>query len=359
MALKGLVSSDWHLLGMAKVLGTKACEWQFREINKIYEHATQHSIEHIFVPGDISDVARLDEENFIALVSHLLTWDSSIKTYYIRGNHDRESRFRSSLDVLEVLCNGGIFKNFKLYSTAETVSIDGVNVSFLPFPETNVPEAKDKKPRLIFAHLETAGAIGDNGRPLKHGNDDKVNRTSKDYVISGHIHQYQEIKSKRFLYNGNPFQKNFGEQLPKGFIEIDAFYKDKGSRLVVNHTFINSKPNFTLVNLLINSQKDWSKLKKDPSIRYKLWIDRNEGILVPKDLTREYPNVISLNGIDGSKSKTSQDVLEVATKGITIQDLPKFNPLTGLKKFVLKEGLDKRSAKKARDYVLDALNTLR
>lgn len=355
MALEALVTSDWHLCGMYKPLGSAAPKMQFTEIDKIYAHAVENGFKHVFVPGDISDVSRMDEENFMMLVRHLMKWDSLIQTVYMRGNHDVEHKFKTSLDVLEVLCEVGVFKNFKLMTRAETLKIDGVNVSFLPWPANEAPKAKDGRGRLIFAHIETAGAIGDNGRPLKHGNDDQVVRTENDFIVSGHIHQYQELKKKRIVYVGTPYQKNFGESLPKGFIEIKAGYKKGDDKLQFKHTFVNNRPNFVLENFVVKEQGDWDKLKADPNIRYKVYVDRNAGVIVPKNITQLFPNVVHLSGVN-TASKSIEEVLEEArSNGSDAQDLPKINPLTGLKKFLRKENVDEKLFKKARQYVREGM----
>ncbi len=355
MALDGIVTSDWHLGGLYKPLGGRAPQMQFTEINKVYAHALENGFSKVFVPGDISDSPRLDEENFMLLVTHLLTYDDSIDTYYMRGNHDVEHKFKTSLDVLAVLCEAGVFKRFKLFTAADTVKIDGVNVSFLPWPSFEAPKAEDKKGRLIFAHIETAGAIGDNGRKLKGGNEDKVVRTPNDYIISGHIHQYQELKSKRLTYVGTLYQKNFGESLPKGFIEFKAGYKQGERKLQFKHTFINNRPNFVLENLVIQDQSDWEKIKADPNIRYKVFVDRNAGVIVPKGLTQAFPNIVHVAGVNTAGMSLEEAVEATRGESVTSGDLPTINPMSGLKKFLVKEGVDKAQMKKARNYVREAM----
>ncbi len=356
MALEGVITSDWHLTGMYKPLGARAPELQFAEINKVYNHATANGLDKVFVPGDLCDSPVMDEENFIRLLTHLIMWDSEVETYYMRGNHDVEHKFKTSLDVLNVLVEGGMFKRLRILNQAETLKIDGVNVSFLPWPSFEAPEAKDGRGRLIFAHIETAGAIGDNGRKLKGGNEDKVIRSANDYIVSGHIHQYQEMKKKRLTYVGTLYQKNFGESLPKGFLEFKAGYKKGDDKLQFKHSFIDSKPNFILENLVIKDQADWDKIKKDPNIRYKLFVDRTAGILVPKNLTQMYPNIVHITGVN-TASMSIEEVVEAA-RGASAQvgDLPKFNPTTGLKSFLKREGVtDKAAHKKARSLVREAM----
>lgn len=359
MALEGMLTSDWHLGGMYKPLGGKAPAMQFTEINKVYKYALENGKEHVFVPGDISDTPRLDEENFMLLVTHLLTYDDSINTYYIRGNHDVEHKFKTSLDVLSMLCDGGVFKRFKLFTRADTITIDGTNVSFLPWPDMEAPAAKNGKGRLIMAHIECAGAIGDNGRALKSGNEDQVVRTADDYIVSGHIHQYQELKKKRLLYVGTLYQKNFGESLPKGFCEFRAGYKSGEKKLNFKHTFINSRPNFVLENFIVKDQSDWARLKADPNIRYKLFVDRNSGVIVPKGLAQQFPNIVHITGVNTAGMSLEEAVEATRGEGVTAGELPTINPMSGLKDFLKKEGVvDKSKLRRARDYVKEAMHAV-
>lgn len=355
MALEALSTSDWHLGGMYKPLGGRAAELQFNEIHKVYHYGLEHGVPRIFVPGDISDSPTLDEENMIRLVTLLVTYDDEIETHYMRGNHDVKSKFKTSLDLLAVLADAGVFKRFKLHTKANTSMIDGVNVSFLPWPSFEAPKADNGKGRLIFAHIEAIGAIGDNGRPLKAGNEEKVIRTADDYIVSGHIHQYQELKKKRMMYVGTLYQKNFGESLPKGFIHFKAGYKKGESKLQFKHDFINSRPNFVLESKVIKGPEDFADLKADPNIRYKLFVDRNAGVIIPKHLTQKFPNIVHISGVN-TKGMSMEEVLE-ATRGesVTAGDLPQINPMMGLKPFLRKEGLDKGSMKKARSYVQEAM----
>lgn len=373
MALRGVLTADWHIEGMGNVFPNgSATQRQLAEIRKIYKYAGDHAIEHVFVPGDISDKTVLSESALIALITLLLQYDDHFTTYYMGGNHDFHSvesvkgtaargvgaadaeegvTSKTSLDVLRLLVDNGFLKRFKLFYAPDLLKIDGVNVCFMPFPHQKV--LASPKPPLVLAHLEVAGAVGDNGRVLKHGNDEKFIRQAGDFVLSGHIHQYQHLKAKRFIYCGSPYQKNFGEALPKGFVEFTAKYA--GGKLVVTHDFVNNKPGFTLQQKLIQSSADWEQLEHDASIRYKILI--GEGVIVPKNVMRDFPNIVYLKG--ANKGTTVKTDGTIDTSGsLTVQDLPKFNTRTGLTKYLKAAELNGPQIKRAKSLVSEALNHL-
>jgi len=306
-----------------------------REIKKPYEYALSQGIKYVFVPGDISDSHHMDDHTFIQLLTLLLTYDEHITTFYLRGNHDVAHKYKTSLDALEFMAKNNFFKNFKVYSSPKAVGIDGVSVGFIPFPGS---EVKAKRPPLIFAHVEEPGAIGDNGRPLKT-KESQIIRRAGDYMISGHLHQFQVLEARRTLYNGSPYQKTFGESLPKGFVDFKAEYV-KG-KLEVDHEFINSHPNFELRNILIRKSSDWEKIVDDPNIRYKVVVDKSAGVVVPKDITLSRPNIVYLNGSDSLvKVKDVHDI-----EGQSLASLPIFNPIKGLRAYLERSGLDEVTVK--------------
>lgn len=350
MALQGIVTSDWHLLGMNAIFKSPL-ERQMAEIHKPYRYAIEHGIQHIFVPGDMCDVPFMDDHTLIALITFLLSYDDQVDTHYQVGNHDVAHSKKTSMDVLKVLADSGFFKRFHLYSQPTIKKIEGVNCVFMPFPHEKVPDCP--KPPVVFAHIEVQGAIGDNGRPLKHGNDDRFIRQKGDYVFSGHIHQHQILHKKRFAYCGSLYQKNFGEALPKGFIEFEAKYV-KGE-LKVKPTFIVSKPDFTLETKIITSSDDWDTLSREENIRYKILTE--EGIVVPKNIMRDFPNIIYLKGA-GKSVKVNMESEDGETASATIKDMPKFGVTTGLKRYLKSAELDKRQIKRAQELVKEARHSL-
>lgn len=348
--LSGVVCSDFHLGGMNRVLPDPTA-WQMRELHKPFKYALSKGIPNVFIPGDASDSPVMSERDFIAFVTLILTYDQSLNITYILGNHDVHSKEKASMDVLRLFHDNQTFKNFRLVYATEQEDVDGVNVVYVPYPDCVVPEPEKRgRPPLVFAHTETPGAIGDNGYPLKT-REDHLKRVPGDFVISGHIHKYQHLRKQRWIYCGSPYQKNFGEDLPKGFIEFQASYEQ--GKLSVNHQFVNSKPGFVLETVNIESEDDWGSLVEDPARRYKIQVDR--GIRIPKDLTTRFPNIVQVNNQMAGRGNTGTDqegeVVKARPAEITT------TVKTGLGQWLKSSGLDRRQRDMARGMVDDAIKS--
>lgn len=343
--LEGIASSDWHFEGLKKHFANHD-ERILTEIDKIYQYAIRNGIRHVFVPGDIADTPTLPFESYIGLVLFLKKYDGLIDTHYIAGNHDFSDIDKTSLDFLKVLCDTGYFKSFHLYLKPERVIVDDVPVNFLPYPCLETLSS-GRKGALNFAHVEYSGAIGDNGRTLKTKHELAV--IDNDFTVSGHIHQYQFMGSKRAVYCGNPFQKNFGEALPKGFIHFKA--KNVKGRIEFKHKFVDNKPNFILQNVDIEDMSDLKKLKDDDNIRYKLRVAQD--IVLPSDIMLQYPNITG--GIfyaSGQKASIEEDLKELIVEKSNIRID------TGLKRYLSSQGFDNKQIKEARTLVNEAKNQL-
>lgn len=343
--MKGIATGDWHLGSLEKHFDN-ALERQFHEIDKMYQYAVSKGIPHIFVNGDISDTPVLSYSAYIMLFNFLRKYDGIIETHYIAGNHDFAEVGKTSLDFLKVLCDNGIFKSFHVYLQPEQKKIEDTYVNFCPYP---VLEAIDcKRGALNLCHVEYNGALGDNGRKMRVKAESEFTQPDKDFTISGHIHQYQMLESKRALYSGNPYQKNFGEALPKGYVRFET--ESKKGILNFDHRFVNGNPDFTLRQLLIEQTSDLEQLKKNDSIRYKLWIGNK--VKVPDDLLSRYPNITG--GIfDLETKKKTENIVEREKVEAHTFDL-KF----GLKKFLKKQGHDKKQIKMGQSIVDEVLNEL-
>lgn len=324
--LSFLVTSDWHLEAMKKHFPEDHLERQFSSLDRIYQYALTKGITHIIIPGDISDRQKMDDETKARLLHFFMKYEGIIESHYIGGNHDWADATATSMDLINQFCDWKFLKSLHVYMKPKQVKIEGITVNMLPHPAR--ASIKSKKPALNFCHVEASGAKGDNGRLLKVKKDIAVHED--DFTISGHLHMYQYLKKKRFLFGGAPYQKTFGESRPKGFLECSAKYKN--GKLIVKHDFVTLKPNYQLDTVSISRQKDWSKLEVNPSIRYRVYVD--DGVTVPADIRTRIPNIAQILGMGhGGKD------LDVSR--INVDHIGEFEvePLNGLKDWLKTSGL--------------------
>jgi DNA repair exonuclease SbcCD nuclease subunit len=337
--LEGIAFSDVHLDGLNKHF-PDANDRILAEMEKIYQYAYSNGIKHVFIPGDLSDTPDLDWDTYGKLYDLFLRHDENLYTYYIMGNHDFGDIENTSMNFMHKLATSKAFKRLKIILKPERVVIENVPVNFLPYP--CLKTLSTKQGALNFAHVEYSGAIGDNGRSLKTKHELETHKN--DFTISGHIHQYQFMKAKRAVYCGNPFQKNFGEALPKGFIHFKASMD--GNRVAFQHKFVENKPNFTLQNVEINDLNDYKKLVYADNVRYKLHVA--EDVPIPADLMIQYPNITGgIHKAGAKKSNVSED------ESIKVENID-IDPMFGLKEFMVAEGFDKEMIKAGRKEVKKA-----
>lgn len=346
--LKGISTSDWHLDGgLTRFFPNTATQKQLHEIEKICRYALEHDIKNIFIPGDLTDKARISEDTFIRLVALFLKFPT-LTFYYLLGNHDFVHVGRTCIDVLKVFIDNSALANVKIFEAPKVVTLGGVDVGFVPFPATEAP--KNKRPMLLFAHVEEAGAVGDYGVALKSATMG-IKRSKRDFVITGHLHTYQHIKEKRIIFNGSPYQKTFGESPVKGFIEFSAKYNAEGN-LMVRHQFVDNRCEFKLIDRRIENTSDWDELEVGEHVFYKLHL--GEGIVVPKNITKDFPNIVSMNGVS-YKGREFTETIEKKDTSL----LPRYTPLTGLVDFLHGFELDKAEIKMAVKMVKEAIEHLK
>lgn len=333
--LEALVTSDWHLEGLANHFPNDHVDRQLETIDRIYQYAVEHGIKHIFIPGDITDKFKMDDETKRKLMQHFLKYEGVIESYYCGGNHDWADMSSTSMDLIKTFTEWSFLKSLHIYLRPEQVVIDGIVVNFLAHPAKE--SIKNKKPCLNFCHVEAVGALGDNGRPLKTKKDIKVDE--RDFTISGHIHLYQVLAKKRFIYCGSPYQKTFGEALPKGFIHIRCQYKNK--QLELKHKFLDSKPGFRLETVLVEQQKDWARLEVNPAIRYRVIV--KDDVAIPVDIRTRVPNISQINS-----TNKRVDLDNIDTVDVSELELADIDPRDGLKDYLKASGIKKSLRVQAR-----------
>lgn len=323
-------SSDWHLTNESDHFPNLLSR-QMYEIRKIYQYCVENGIRHLMCPGDIGNTDKLEEAVKLALIDLWDEYDGHVTTHYIPGNHDFNNINRTSMDVFNRLQKK--FKSLHIYMKPTSLELEGVRVNMLPFPCVESP--KSKIGSLNFSHISYNGAIGDNGRKLRVANEFIQN--PNDFNVSGHIHTYQYMETKNALYNGSPYQKNFGESLPKGFVHLKA--RMSKNAVDVRHKFVEAKPSFQFINLRIDTRADLKKLSTSDSIRYKLWVAPD--VILPDDLKLRFPNITG--GIFDLSSKSAK-VEELVVAQQTVKNI---NAKKRLKSFLSKSGHDANFVKAA------------
>lgn len=333
--LEAIVTSDWHLEGLSNHFPQDHVERQLETIDRIYQYALEQGVKHVFIPGDITDKFKMADETKRKLLQFFLKYEGIIESHYCGGNHDWADMTETSMDLIKTFTEWDFLKSLHIYLRPEQVVIDGIVVNFLPHPAKE--SIKHKKPCLNFCHVEAVGALGDNGRPLHAKKDIKVD--PRDYTISGHIHLAQVLEKKRFEYCGSPYQKTFGEALPKGFIHIRAQYVKK--ELVVKRKFVDSKPGFRLETVVIENQKDWSRLEVNQAIRYRVIV--KDEISIPADIRTRVPNISQINS-----TNKRVDLDNIDTVDVSELELSDIDPRDGLKDYLKASGIKKSLRVRAR-----------
>ena len=331
MAFEFLVTSDWHIGSLTNVFAD-ALPKQLIELHKIYGYALENGIKYVIVPGDMTDTTVLKNHEAIELIRFFSYYDDKIETHYISGNHDYHSSNRSSIDLLKHLADEQLFENLHVHIDPSCIKFGGVNVNFVPYPHT---ERTNKKGNCInFVHMDTEGASDDNGYSAKIRHEFEYGKS--DITISGHIHKHQVIKSKRWVFCGNPYQKKFDETSPKGFLHCKT--ATKNGVLKFSFDFIKSRPEFVLKTVAIKSAKDVELLDKNNNIAYKL--EPEDGVLLPSDIGATY-NIVAI------KNKFVAPAASITSVNSNLR--------TGLKKFLTNCDLSDVQIKRAITEVKEAI----
>lgn len=333
---------DLHLDKLSGIL-PNANALQIKEAEKVFEYAQENGISNVIFLGDIGEKHSLSEEASI-LFCELLRSYPKITKRIILGNHDFANDGTHSLTFLKYLNNNSFFKNVRIYTQPKSVPIGGVEFFFLPYPYTAF-NVQDRRPFIKIAHIEIAGTKRDNGCVALEGIELPK---SKDYWVIGHLHTRQ--KGKRYYYPGTLFQTNFGESLPKGFLHLNARYKDDA--LDLKKTWIKNDPSFTLTNLEIQTKHDFAKVDSNPLHLYKIFI--KDGVTLPENFLVEHPNVVKSVGFKTKKELTvlrDEQIIEINGEG-----LDEFSPYAGAHKFIKEKATSKKHARRAIALLNEAKN---
>lgn len=343
--LKAIITGDWHFEKLCRFFPYGAdIDIHSRVIDSMCVYAVENCIKHVIIPGDLTHKPSMGDEYMTALIYVLAKYKNLLTFHYIPGNHDFKERGKCSSDVLEALNKCSLLPHFTIYKQVTDVVIDGTRVVFVPYPNTTYEKGD---PALVIGHVEQVGATGDNGLPLRKVSDNHTIALHEgDMLVSGHLHTHQYIKKRRTLFPGAPYQTTFGEQGPKGFVHLRAAPGE--TSLKTSWEFVHTPRLFKLINLVVNTDSDWAKIKKSDRIFYK--VTKAAGITTPKDLTREYPNVMSVTGEFDRTALAETLKADIVVDAIT--------PTTGLTEFMRKSGLTRDERRLAKEIVTDIINEL-
>jgi len=215
-------------------------------------YAVERGIQHVFMLGDTCSKPRMSYESHIALLG-LLDEFPSLHFHFILGNHDMYGDDPAAGHSLQLLMQARR-PNVSVYTKPTKKLIDGCKVQFLPFPHRSFdPHA------LNIAHVDVAGAVNDNGRPVK--SDDE----SKAVAIIGHIHKAQRVRNTYFP--GTLYQTRYGESEDKSFAHVRF-----NSPRDYNVQLRRHDPAVLLRTLIVKSKEDLDNADASPHILYRLII---------------------------------------------------------------------------------------
>lgn len=298
---------DLHLDALTKHFpGDLSYQLQYFEIEKALDYAISSGIKHAIFLGDVSEHWQLSQLGQQYLNRLLVQYDGRIQMYWILGNHDfAEDGRHSFLPIIELL---PILKTTRIFTSPETVSIDGVKFNFSPYPHK-----KEVANAVNVGHFEVSGSTRDNGHKIKSAHNPKP----KALWIMGHLHTPHTVGS--VYYAGTLYQLNFGESLPKGFLRIQARMRNG----VLQHkiTRIKNTPRFQFFNLPVESKEDLRKIQNNPLFLYKLFVSSEYDL--PLSVLDSFPNIVDHKGFSNKKeleAMMDDTVLDIGEDNIPVFD---------------------------------------
>lgn len=322
--MEAVVTSDWHLDVLNSIYSTnieEGIQLQIKDIQKSFEFAMDEGILTVIVAGDIGQRCELSAVAKYHLLNLLLQYDNVLHIHLILGNHDYHRNGVHSLSLVELLCTKHKFSTVFLYTSPTQVTIEGERFYFLPFPHT-----EGREDCINIAHLEPTGAVRDNGHLIRKGH-----QLSGQWVI-GHLHQYQKLA--KAVLPGTLYQCNFGEKLPKGFIQLTVKQGE------VSHRFIQITPSFTFTTVQVDTVEDWKQLSKRDTDFYRVYTAPN--LTVPEDIYH-YRNILQISGTQFTPTDTNTQMVQA------LEDDPEV-----LHQFLKTFNLDKYQLKRAKVLISEA-----
>lgn len=286
MTLLALGIGDVHEDGPLARLIPDYADMTGREIDRVCQYGRERGINVIFKYGDVGDSPRMSYEGQRALL-RTYRRNKDMEFHVILGNHDKFSTDSAAGHSMDLLLEC-VPKNVHIYTEPSDVEVNGHMVRFLPWPHQNF-----NKRMLNVAHVETAGALSDSGRPFEG---DELYKGSAVAVL-GHLHTMHKVKNR--YYSGTLWQQNFGEKKKKYFHHIE--WNGPDDYEITNVRFHSE---YTLHTVVISSSKDLEKIPQGPKDLVKLVV--RDGADVDAASWARMTNVVKVNAY-----RTKEELAEV------------------------------------------------
>jgi DNA repair exonuclease SbcCD nuclease subunit len=326
-AMRGVFIGDLHKDRLKKLFGEKSNALQIEEIRKPLEYALEKGIRTVIFGGDVCEREVMSYDAHLRLIELIVEYGHKRKLdiHIILGNHDFAEDGTHSLLILELMAKLGLLK-CHIYTKPKQVALEEIPFTFLPFPHKKMAS---KVATVNIGHFEVKGSMRDNGSRSKS---DHVIKRDQNLWLLGHLHTSQQ-PFPNVYFSGTLYQLNFGESLPKGWVDFSVKHTKSG-KLVHGVDLIRNDPAFKLFSLNIETARDLRKIKPNPLYQYSLFV--HEGVELPENVRIEYPNIAQLSGY---KTKRELEALQQNTMlPIDQQTLKEVSIFYGLKENLRKQG---------------------
>jgi DNA repair exonuclease SbcCD nuclease subunit len=201
-------------------------------MSKFYENVffptiKEHGITEVYDLGDTFD--RRKFINFHSLKAAKDMWfdplrENGITLHSIVGNHTAYYKNTNEVNTMELLFKD--YENMRLYSSPETIEVDGVSIAMLPWIcsgnyEESMAFIKETPAQILFGHLELngfemyRGVIGST-----HGFERNI-FDKFDMVCTGHFHH--KSSNGNIHYLGAPYEMTWSDyDDDRGFHILDT-----------------------------------------------------------------------------------------------------------------------------------------
>ena len=211
---------------------------------------------------DISNEAKLQAGNFLNNLT--LYCDEVVQ---VIGNHDIRKRNLKRVNSVETIIKLIDNPKIKYLDTSnffvdELYPIVWVNHSHLEKninPWIDIPHSKEKgKIYIDLFHDPINGAVGDNGMIFNKPILKNIQDFKGEISLFGDLHKSNQEITKNKKYSGSLIQQSFGEDIEHGVL----IWEISGNK--IENRFVEIPNDYAFVNININCDVDYNKLKLKP-----------------------------------------------------------------------------------------------